>query len=31
MTHWDPGTALTVITQDGPRDAVVRETFWILK
>lgn len=28
MTHWDDGTALTVQTPDGPRDAVVRETFW---
>ncbi len=28
MTHWDAGTKLTVMTQDGPRDAVVREEFW---
>ncbi len=28
MTHWDPGTALTVHCHDGPRDARVRETFW---
>ena len=28
MTHWDAGTELRVETQDGPRDAVVRETFW---
>ncbi len=28
MTHWDQGTALRVETTDGPRDAVVRETFW---
>jgi Glycine cleavage system T protein (aminomethyltransferase) len=28
MTHWDPGTALTVETPDGPREAVVQETFW---
>ena len=28
MTHWDDGTTLVVDTPDGPRDAVVRETFW---
>ena len=29
MTHWDAGTALTVQTTDGPRDAVVQENFWL--
>ena len=29
MTHWDPGTELSVVTQDGPRAAAVRENFWI--
>jgi len=29
MTHWDAGTALTVHTQDGPRRAVVQQTFWV--
>lgn len=29
MTHWDDGTALTVQTPDGLRDAVVHEKFWI--
>ena len=29
MTHWDPGTELSVVTQDGRRAAVVRENFWI--
>ena len=28
MTHWDPRTALTVETPDGPREAQVREGFW---
>ncbi len=28
MTHWDPGTALTVETHEGPRAAVVRAGFW---
>lgn len=28
MTHWDPGTELIVETQDGAREAVVREAFW---
>ena len=28
MTHWDPGTVLTVETPDGPRDAAVRSGFW---
>lgn len=29
MTHWDGGTELRVETPDGPRDAVVRDEFWI--
>ena len=29
MTHWDGGTALTCDTPDGPRDAVVRDGFWL--
>ncbi|MCH2095108.1 MAG: dimethylsulfoniopropionate demethylase [Rhodobacteraceae bacterium] len=28
MTHWDAGTELTAITQDGPRMARVHERFW---
>jgi dimethylsulfoniopropionate demethylase len=28
MTHWDAGTAVTVETPDGPRDATVQESFW---
>ena len=28
MTHWDNGTALQVQTPDGPRDAIVHESFW---
>jgi dimethylsulfoniopropionate demethylase len=28
MTHWDAGTELTVETIDGPRQALVHETFW---
>ncbi len=28
MTHWDEDTELTVHTPDGPRGALVRETFW---
>ncbi len=28
MTHWDAGTELTLETPDGPRPAVVRESFW---
>lgn len=28
MTHWDAGDELTAITPDGPRQAVVQETFW---
>jgi dimethylsulfoniopropionate demethylase len=28
MTHWDPGTEITVETPDGPRRAVVQEGFW---
>ena len=29
MTHWDPDTELVVHTPAGPRQAVVREKFWI--
>jgi dimethylsulfoniopropionate demethylase len=29
MTHWDEGTALTVHTPDGVREATVMEKFWI--
>jgi dimethylsulfoniopropionate demethylase len=29
MTHWDEDTKLTVVTQDGERDALVKENFWI--
>jgi dimethylsulfoniopropionate demethylase len=29
MTHWDEGTTLTVNTQNGPREALVKENFWI--
>ncbi|MGR3492231.1 MAG: dimethylsulfoniopropionate demethylase [Shimia sp.] len=29
MTHWDAGTELDVITQDGPRKAIVQDGFWI--
>ena len=29
MTHWNPGTRLTVDTTDGPREAVVQEKFWL--
>ena len=28
MTHWDPGTRVTVETPDGIRDAEVKEAFW---
>ena len=28
MTHWDEGTALRVMTPDGPREASVRAQFW---
>jgi dimethylsulfoniopropionate demethylase len=28
MTHWDAGTELEVMTQDGPRSATVFENFW---
>ncbi len=28
MTHWEPGTELTVHTPDGPRPAAVRAAFW---
>ena len=29
MTHWDDDTAVQVVTNDGPRDAIVKEKFWI--
>ena len=29
MTHWDPGTKIEVETQDGMRDAVVKDKFWL--
>ncbi|MFQ6548515.1 dimethylsulfoniopropionate demethylase [Aestuariibius sp. 2305UL40-4] len=29
MTHWKPDTRLTVETQDGQREAVVKDKFWI--
>lgn len=29
MSHWDPGTELTVETPSGPRPANVQKTFWI--
>jgi dimethylsulfoniopropionate demethylase len=29
MTHWAPGTRLTVETQDGPRPGRVRDGFWL--
>lgn len=29
MTHWKPGTDLTVETPDGARPATVRDKFWI--
>ncbi len=29
MTHWDEGTDLDVVTQDGVRAASVWETFWL--
>jgi len=29
VTHWEPGTELTVETTQGPRPARVREKFWI--
>ncbi|MCH2075415.1 MAG: dimethylsulfoniopropionate demethylase [Rhodobacteraceae bacterium] len=28
MTHWDPGTKLEVVTQDGTFPAVVQDKFW---
>ena len=28
MTHWDPGTRVTVQAPDGPREAEIMETFW---
>ena len=29
MTHWDAGTRVIVQTPDGPREAEVREEFWL--
>ncbi|MEN8895977.1 MAG: dimethylsulfoniopropionate demethylase [Yoonia sp.] len=29
MTHWEAGTVLQAMTQDGPREVTVREKFWI--
>lgn len=29
MTQWDPGTKIEVDTQDGMREAVVQEKFWL--
>lgn len=29
MTHWNPGTTLTVDTPDGPREAKVQDGFWL--
>ncbi|MEP3331301.1 dimethylsulfoniopropionate demethylase [Sedimentitalea sp.] len=29
MTHWEPDTEVEVVTTDGTRKAVVRETFWL--
>lgn len=29
QSHWTAGTALTMMTQDGPRDVTVRHEFWI--
>jgi dimethylsulfoniopropionate demethylase len=29
MTHWDAGTPLHVVTQDGSHPAVVNDKFWI--
>jgi dimethylsulfoniopropionate demethylase len=29
MTHWDGGTELQVETTEGPRGALVRESFWL--
>ncbi len=28
MTHWDPGTELTVETPEGPVNGIVRDGFW---
>lgn len=28
MTHWDPDTVLTIETQEGLREGLVREEFW---
>jgi len=29
MTHWEAGTELAVHTPDGPRRAIVQESFWL--
>ena len=29
MTHWDDDTSVQVVTNDGPRDAFVKDKFWI--
>ncbi len=29
MTHWSAGVPLTAHTQDGPREALIRDEFWI--
>ena len=29
MTHWDPGTMLSIETSEGPVEGTVREAFWI--
>ncbi|MEM9438799.1 MAG: glycine cleavage T C-terminal barrel domain-containing protein, partial [Pseudomonadota bacterium] len=28
MTHWDPGTKLEVLTQEGTFPCEVQESFW---
>ena len=29
MTHWDENTKVQVVTNNGVRDATVKESFWI--
>ncbi len=29
MTHWDPGTILSIMTQEGRVEGIVRDEFWI--
>jgi hypothetical protein len=29
MTHWDENTKVQVVTNNGVRDAIVKESFWI--